>query len=257
MTCAPKKRYASDKKPNFDIVKSNNELNIPVKEIDTDRSLLSSSPPMKMKQPAHMRTDDFTGNPESSAIQSHLIVSDYIEPSCRAGKGIKRNLFVSAKYNRRTSSNSVTFSLPESDKIIGKDFNAGAVNKKGIEGYTTSDEENNETDFDFWASRRMSAPELPPIATNGKNAALINNGHLTSRSNTFHNYRFDSEVKKNRKSIHSDSSLQGYRFNSQSRTSSSSSQKSRGRVLSAGTDRLTNGHIVPELQNPTEIPPCK
>lgn len=93
-------------------------------------------------------------------------------------------------------------------------------------------------------SRRMTAPELPPITSNGKKTGLLSNGYL--RSYSFHKLP-DSYYKK-RNSIHSDSSLHRYQINSHSRTSSSSSQKSRGRVLSAGTYGRTNRQVLaPEL----------
>ena len=95
----------------------------------------------------------------------------------------------------------------------------------------------------------MSAPELPPIAT--KKSGLLSNGYI--RSYSFHKLQ-DAYYQK-RNSIHSDSSLQRYRFYSNSQGSSASSQASRGRVLSAGTDRLTNRQVA-ELPKDSLVP-CK
>lgn len=111
----------------------------------------------------------------------------------------------------------------------------------------------------------MSAPELPPIVTNGKKTGLLVNGF--SRSKTFYSNNNAKNSNNNvlqdprfvkRNSVHSDSSLQRYRINTESRTSSSSSQASRGRVLSAGTDRRMHRQVLaPELPKDLFVPSCE
>ena len=142
---------------------------------------------------SRMRSMVHTGNQDSSASSSSH----------------STGYLVSARYNRRRLS-AISYNV--------QDTNNGL----------TDEQENGPTSELF--DRRMSAPELPPIASGGKNSAIINNSNLTSRSGIFHNYKFGN---KPRKSIHSDSSLQGIT----SRASSSSSQRSRQRVLSAGAER--------------------
>ena len=148
-----------------------------------------------------MRSMVHTGKQESSA----------------SGSSQSTGHLVSARYCRRRQS-AVSYNLQDTSHGL-------------------SDERENVPNELF--DRRMSAPELPPISSGGKNSAIINNSNLTSRSNTFHNYKFSN---KTRKSIHSDSSLQGIT----SRASSSSSQTSRQRVQSAGAERQlqTPNHVI-------------
>ena len=203
--------------------------------IDKDKNALNTSietyqkvPISEQKTTQRMRTMVHTGKTESSANidSSEVIGNRYSKEQVNSGQ------FVSNRYNRRRRS-AIKFNLKEENK---EEINCG----------------NGEDSFDAdFLSRRMSAPELPPISSNGKNSAIINNSNLTSRSNTFHNYRFSN---KTRKVIHSDSSIQGFT----SRASSASSQASRNRVKSAGTDRLlpTTNHVVVE-ETIKEKPPSK
>lgn len=188
--------------------KNNNALNT---SFETDQK----EPIAEQKSTQRMRTMVHTGKTESSANidSSQVIGNKYIKDQV-SGQ------FVSTRYNRRRLS-AIKYNLKEEPEN---------EIRNGVDNF----------DVDF-VSRRMSAPELPPISSNGKNSAIINNSNLTSRSNTFHNYKFSH---KNRKIIHSDSSLQGFT----SRASSASSQASRHRVQSAGTDRLlqTANHVVIE-----------
>ena len=198
--------------------KNNNALNT---SFETDQK----EPIAEQKSTQRMRTMVHTGKTESSANidSSQVIGNKYIKDQV-SGQ------FVSTRYNRRRLS-AIKYNLKEEP-----------------ENEIRNGEDNFDVDF---VSRRMSAPELPPISSNGKNSAIINNSNLTSRSNTFHNYKFSH---KNRKIIHSDSSLQGFT----SRASSASSQASRHRVQSAGTDRLlqTANHVV--IEEPIkEKPPSK
>lgn len=176
-----------------------------------------------------MRKKNNRNNMNSSAFEVYSISSDSIESSYN--KRLSNNGLVSARYNR-----TVKFTVPKKDTFKLKDINENKLTdglKSDINENLDSDHEDVRGIFDY-SRRRMSAPELPPIANTGKNSTLISNGLVLPKSYTFHN-KFS--LKQGRKSIHSDSSIHGYRLNSQSRTSSSSSQKSRGRVLSAGTER--------------------
>lgn len=182
-----------------------------------------------MKRPSRMRKKTNRNNMDSSAFEVYSISSDSIESSY--SKRLSNNGLVSARYNR-----TVKFTVPKKDKFKLKDINENKLTdglKSDINENLDNDCEDVSGFFDY-SRRRMSAPELPPIANTGKNSTLISNGLVLPKSYTFHKF----SLKQGRKSIHSDSSINGYRLNSQqSRTSSSSSQKSRGRVLSAGTER--------------------
>lgn len=177
---------------------------------NTSIEIYQKEPIAEQKSTPRMRNMVHTGKLESSACDSSQVIGG------RYIKDQSTGHLVSARYNRRR-------------------FSAIAYNLRETGNYSNGESEAN-ADF----SRRMSAPELPPISANGKNSAIINNSNLTSRSNTFHNYKSSH---KNRKIIHSDSSLHGIT----SRASTASSQTSRQRVQSAGAERLlqtTSNHVV-------------
>ncbi|KAL4217749.1 hypothetical protein ACF0H5_022489 [Mactra antiquata] len=188
---------------------------------------------------------DYTSKAKSSAFEVYSINSEVIgSPYCK-------RQFVSAKYKNRRRY--VNFKIPETESLKSEtshskssqfadyENNNNSVGlKNDIFGIQESDDEGPQ-DLSRAGPRRMSAPELPPIS--GK-STLVSNGY--TRNNTF----FLS--KPDRKSIHSDSSIQGYRLTTQSRTSSSSSQKSRGRVLSAGAgSRTSKQTLTAELPKAT------
>lgn len=188
-----------------------------------------------MKRPSRMRKEKNQFNMDSSAFEVYSISSDSIESPYT--KRLSNNGLVSARYTR-----TVKFTIPEKNKLKLRDINENRFTnglKSDANGNQENAEENIERFYDL-GRRRMSAPELPPIANTGKTSALISNGLVLPKSNTFHRLN----IRTGRKSIRSDSSINGYRLNSQSRTSSSSSQKSRGRVLSAGTDRQTSKQLI-------------
>lgn len=170
----------------------------------------------EQKSTSRMRNMVRTGKLESSAVGSSQVIGN------RSIKDQSAGHLVSARYTRR--------------RLSAISYNALA-NFHDAKNEISEQTENEQ--FADLASRRMSAPELPPISSGGKNSAIINNTNLTARSNTFHNYKFSH---KNRKIIHSDSSLQGVT----SRASSASSQRSRQRVLSAGAERQlqTSNHVI-------------
>ncbi|XP_045180452.2 uncharacterized protein LOC123539765 [Mercenaria mercenaria] len=184
-----------------------------------------------MKRPSRMRLKDNLAIMDSSAFEVFSVSSDSIDSPY--GKRLSNTGLVSEKYNR-----TVKFIIPEKDKLKLKDINETKLNN-GLKITQENAAESN-GDFSVLSRRRMSAPELPPIAHVGKTSTLVSNGFISQRSNTFHKLT----LRTGRKSIHSDSSVQGYRLNSQSRTSSSSSQKSKGRVLSAGTERRSYKQII-------------
>lgn len=193
-----------------------------------------------------MRRMDYNTKSKSSAFEVYSISSDVI------GSTYGTRQLVSAKYNNRRRF--VNFKIPERETLNSETDNSETnqftdYNNDNSVGLNNDifgireDDGDDTAGFVFAGPRRMSAPELPPIS--GK-STLVNNGYLTTKSNTFFS------LKPDRKSIHSDSSIQGYRLNSQSRTSSSSSQKSRGRVLSAGTaGRTTKQTLIAELPKAT------
>ena len=204
-----------------------NNVNDKDNALNTSIETYQKVPISEQKSTQRMRTMVHTGKTESSAnIDSSQVTGN------RYTKEQVNGHFVSTRYNRRRL-RAIKYNLKEEN---GNELSDG------------NGEDNSDADF---LSRRMSAPELPPISSNGKNSAIINNSNLTTRSNTFHNYKFSH---KNRKIIHSDSSLQGFT----SRASSASSQTSRQRVKSAGTDRLlpTTNHVVVE-EPIREKPPSK
>lgn len=189
-----------------------------------------------MKSPSRMRSLDNLSNMKSSAFEVKPISPDDPETSRQQGSS---NYLVSSRYNRRT----VKFRMPES---AGSDLKFGDLKDTKLpNGLKSSevfeDQQNNGKAISAFYDiglRRMSAPELPPISTTGK-PILVNNGLVTPRSNTVHPFDFNSRGR-HRNSIHSDSSLKGYSLTVRSGCSSTnSSQRSRGRVLSAGANKET------------------
>lgn len=196
-----------------------------------------------MKKPSRMRKTDYPIDMDSSAFEVHSISSDITGTPYRTRQS--NNYLVSARYNRRRT---IKFKIPEykSDKLLLTEIKEVQF-KNGLNG---ADEVNNRNDAGqrtgttAYIGRRMNTTELPPIV---KSSTHLINGFTAPRTNTFNKFNFHS--KPDRKSVHtnSESSLQGYIVTSNSRTSSSSSQKSRGRVLSAGTDRRTNRQITANI----------
>ncbi|KAK3594815.1 hypothetical protein CHS0354_002858 [Potamilus streckersoni] len=173
----------------------------------------------KMKAPMRVREDSIDS--KSYAYDSLTVKATGYSKGNHIHIDTGESPFVSARYNRRRASClTVDYSIEEDDREQDVFEDANKVSAP-----------------DF-SSRRMSAPELPPISNRGKVSGFFKSALRTPRSTTSFFKTPRSSV--NRFSIHSDSSIHGYTQGTEhSRTSSDSSQQSRGRVLSADTDRQT------------------